>query len=103
MTSTRGVALGDSTSWPRDMPKACAIRKATARVGLARERSISDSIERETPQAADISSRVQPLFFRRSRTRSQSVWPTGSLAVEPPVSGLDRFTIGFHYTGTAFR
>src|SRR5258706_6852977 len=78
MTSTWRVAAGASTSSPRDIPRAWAMRKATASVGLARWRSISLSMERLTAQAADISSRVQPRRLRSSLTRRQRDWPISS-------------------------
>ena len=45
-----GEAQGWSTSSPMVMPKACAILKVTANVGLALPRSIWLSIERLTPE-----------------------------------------------------
>src|SRR5208283_5143450 len=60
------------------MPKARAMRYATASVGFARPRSISLSIERLTAQAADISSNVHPFLLRSLRTRQHRTAPTVS-------------------------
>src|SRR6185369_8712039 len=84
ITSIRLAAAGASTNSPSDIENAWAIRNATASVGFAFPRSISDSIDRETPQAADSSSSVHPFFFRSSRTRPQSRrWMGSSFSIKP--------------------
>src|SRR3954465_12296504 len=70
MTVTEEVAFGDSRSSPRLSEKARAMRRVTARVGLACSRSIWLSMERLTPLALARASSDQPRSERRRLTRS---------------------------------
>src|SRR5260370_32960651 len=63
------VAPGVSASSPSDMPSARAMRKATARVGLAWLRSTWLSIERLTPDALASASSDQPRAVRSCLSR----------------------------------
>src|SRR5688500_1181823 len=104
MTSIWGeVAAGVSTSWPRERPKAWAIRQATARVGLARPRSISESMEREGPQAAEVAWRVQVRVWRGSRRREQSKGEKGSSGEGGSSFCFPFDFMAFHYIGIRFR
>src|SRR5580765_6445238 len=69
MTMREEVAPGVSASSPRDMPRARAIRKATARVGLAWLRSTWLSIDRLTPEALARASSDQPREVRSCLSR----------------------------------
>src|SRR5687767_4966059 len=70
MTLTEEVTWGVSRSSPRLRLKARAMRRVTARVGLACSRSIWLSMERLTPLALARASRDQARSERRRLTRS---------------------------------
>src|SRR5689334_11407368 len=69
MTVTAEAAPGNSSNSPSVSPKARAMRRVTARVGLACSRSISLSIDRLTPLALARASSDQPRAERRCFTR----------------------------------
>src|ERR1043165_9744541 len=70
MTLTEEAAFGVSRSSPSVSAKARAMRRVTARVGLACSRSIWLSMERLTPLALARAARDQPRSERRRLTRS---------------------------------
>src|SRR5579883_3103493 len=87
MTTSEDIASGDSTSSASDMPNALAIRKATARVGLALLRSTWLNIERLTPEALASMSSDQCLSMR-SCLRRREKWLVAGSSKAAGASGL---------------
>src|SRR5436190_23082013 len=95
MTVMEDDAPGVSMSSLRDIPKACAMRRVTARVGVACSRSISLNMERLTPLAPARASRDQSRLARRSLTRAprcRLMASAGSFAgLVVVLRGIDKF------------
>src|SRR5262245_40876413 len=96
MTVMDEAAPGISSNSPNASPKARAIRKVTASVGLASSRSIWLSIDRLTPLARAKPSSDQPRVARRCftrRPRCRLIASLGSAVARGAerVEGKDRF------------
>src|SRR5258706_15846157 len=78
MTTSDEVAPGVSTNSPKDIPKARAMRKATASVGLAWLRSTWLNIDRLTSEAFARASNDHPRSARSCFNRRANWLPVGS-------------------------
>src|SRR5579859_4912797 len=89
MTVTAEAAPGNSINSPKVSPNARAIRRVTARVGLACSRSIWLSMDLLTPLALASDSNDQPRPERRCLTRAPRCRLTASaLDTRRALSGL---------------